>query len=105
MAEYKVNEEGVAHLRKMASKLEASIDEVTQTIRNANSIIEDYGDTLGPQGMTTLKSAIDGIAATISGSFDSINEVVVKLSEIADDYEEEINNDPFAGIGQRVKSR
>ena len=105
MAKYKVNEEGVASLREMASKLEASTDEVVQAVRNANSILEEYGDTLGPQGMTTLKSAVDGIASTIKGSFDSIDEVVVKLNDIADDYEEEIENDPYASIGQRVRAR
>lgn len=102
---YAVNEEGVASLREMASKLEASTDELTQSLQSINSVMDEYGDTIGPQGTTTLKSAVDGITSTIRGSFDSINEVVVKLSDIADDYEEEINNDPFDSIGQRVRSR
>ena len=89
----------------MASKLEASTDELTQSLQSINSVMDEYGDTIGPQGTTTLKSAVDGITSTIRGSFDSINEVVVKLSDIADDYEEEINNDPFDSIGQRVRSR
>ena len=102
---YAVNEDGVASLREMASKLEASTDELTQSLQSINSVMDEYGDTIGPQGTTTLKSAVDGITSTIRGSFDSINEVVVKLSDIADDYEEEINNDPFDSIGQRVRSR
>ena len=30
---------------------------------------------------------------------------IVKLNDIADDYEEEIENDPYASIGQRVRAR
>lgn len=102
---YAVNEEGVASLREMASKLEASTDELTHSLQSINSLMDEYGYTIGPQGTTTLRSAVDGITSVINGSFDSINDVVVKLSDIADDYEEEINNDPFASIGQRVRTR
>ncbi len=108
MSKYAVNEQGVAALNTMATALENSVDVIAKRVGDVNKLIDEYGNTLGPQGTTTLKSAMDGISATISTSFDSVYEVSAKLTDIADDYQEEIDNDPFSGIDggpQRVRRR
>lgn len=106
--QYKVTEEGVEALNTMAALLENSVEIIVRRVGDVNNLIEEYGNTLGPQGTTTLKSAMDGIAATIVNSSESVTEVSAKLTDIADDYQEEIDNDPFSGIDggpQRVRRR
>jgi len=98
---YKVNEEGVAALRTMAGEITNAIECIVGETKNAKTFVDGYRNTLGPHA-ETINSALDGIASCIKASTDSALEVSFKLHEIANDYQEEIDDDPYVRtIGAR----
>lgn len=98
MSKYKANEEGIAALRDMSSKLEDArdgIEKSTNTIRNTS---ESYNETLGPH-KASLDEVLESILYELKKSGESIETVQETLEDIADGYQDIVDNDPFKRSG------
>lgn len=92
MAKYAVNEEGIAAMRTVGSQTLEAMNCLYQESSKIISLSDNHSDLLGPH-KSSLNSAVLEILTELKAAAAPINEITETLNDIADSYEEIINND------------
>ncbi len=92
MAIYAVNENGVNALRELARHIYGSSEHLRIACDDVETAMDDYPDTLGPHA-SELAKAIEFLRITIIESSKPCDEISSLLLELAEDYEDIIEND------------
>ena len=91
-----VNNEGVAALKKMSSDLTQALEDIENASKELSSIATDQNG-LGVH-VNTINDLLDQIEQALKDAKDPVNTLSSKLLEVADGYQEMIDNDPYAGL-------
>ena len=89
---YAANENGVQALRAMSNALYAAVNEIANHTARIINVSDEYCDTIGPH-KTSLDQAIEEISDCIRRSGEPANDIAERLSEVAEGYQEVIDND------------
>jgi len=92
------NEPGVASLKKFASDLRESGENIRNEVRNLQNVVDQYQAKLGPHA-DSIKNCIEVIQGEVNKSIEPTNSLAESLDSLANDYQEFIDDDIFAGIG------
>ncbi len=98
MAQYAVNEQGVQALRNLSKELTDAVEQIETLTNNLASTADEYNDTLGPH-KASLDEVLEEIREAEKSATDPAKSVAETLDEIADDYEEIIENDGIKNSG------
>ena len=101
--QYKVDEEGVAALRTMAEAISEVTDIVSLLISSVQSDANSRSDTLGPH-KASLDRALEEIKESIVQASQPVSEVSESLNDVADAYEEVIENDRIKYFGNQSRT-
>ncbi len=94
---YAANNEGVAALRKMASAVTESLEELDGLTNTMKSTADGIAD-VGPHKASILE-ALEQISQSVKKASEPAESVAERLEDVADGYEEVIGSDPYGGIG------
>lgn len=89
---YSVNEEGVQALKSLSNALDSSIESIVNCSSQIRTVSDEYSDTIGPH-KSSLDQSIENIIEYISQSADPANDIAERLCEVAEGYQEIIDND------------
>lgn len=93
---YGVNEEGIEALNTMASAITESVEQLEGYTTTVQSAADEYEDTLGPH-KASLDEALTAITESVKQAADPASSVAEKLVEVAEGYQEIIENDRIKG--------
>lgn len=94
MSAYACNPEGVKLLNAMSTSLVNALDEIGNSTTNVRSVAEDNSGYLGPH-VQSFFNALTDIEATLKKASIPAKEVSNKLINVANKYQDVIDNDPF----------
>ena len=97
MAKYACSEEVVQQLNQAANKITEGVEMVKAETGTMRSVADDYNEAIGPH-KAKLSSALDAIAGAVELAADPAISIADKLLAVAKEYEETINDDPFASL-------
>ena len=89
---YAVSDEGVAALQMLSNSITGAIGDIFQFTANVQSAMDEHSDTIGPH-RTSLNAAIMDIYQSIRTSVEPANSLSEMLKEVAEAYQEIIDND------------
>lgn len=92
MARYAPNESGINALRSMSAAIHDAIEQIQTRTADIQSAADEYSDTLGPH-KESLDGALDYIRESVKQASDPANSVAEVLNEVAEAYQEIIEND------------
>lgn len=93
---YAVNEEGVSALRTAASEITEAVDQLKNLTSGIQNTADENPDGLGPH-KASLVSALENIKEQLNRASEPADSVAETLEEVAEGYQEIIDNDRFAG--------
>jgi len=96
---YAVNQEGIDALRTMATAISESAESLNELVNGLRSSAEDYESTLGPH-VDSMYEALDDIGNILKKATEPVDSISSKLNDVAEGYEEVIENDRFANLGK-----
>lgn len=96
MSVYAANENGVQALKTMSNALYTAVEEIANHTTHIISITDEYCDTIGPH-KSSLDQALEEISDCIRRSGEPANDIAERLCEVAEGYQEVIDNDRFNG--------
>lgn len=99
MSKYAVNEPGAAALRSMASAIDEAVEQLVSLISGIQSTADEYDDSLGPH-KASLDDVLEEISESLKQATDPANAVSEKLNDLADEYQEIIENNRIKGSGK-----
>ena len=89
---YSVNEEGIQALKSLSNALYSAIEDIASHSSQIRSFSDEYSDTIGPH-KSSLDQSAESIIECIRQSADPANDVAERLCEVAEGYQEVIDND------------
>ena len=93
-----VSDEGVELLNSWASSISEAIEKINSLTGSLSSCIEEHPDTLGPH-RASLANVIEEIEENTKSATAPANDIAEILVEIADGYQDIIDDDNLAGAG------
>lgn len=97
MARYKCDLEGIGALRKLAADIRENIETIEEETKQQKNVISEYVEVLGPHHQS-LVSTIYEIQIAIRGGISPAVEMADMLMDVAQGYEDIINDNPFASL-------
>ena len=89
---YSVNEEGVQALKTLSNAIFSAIESITSHSSQIRSLSDEYSDTIGPH-KSSLDQSVENIIECIHQSAEPANDIAERLCEVAEGYQEVIDND------------
>lgn len=89
---YAVNEPGVLALKTMSAAIFDSVDQINSLTSALDSCAGEHSDTLGPH-KASIDEVIEEIHSITKQATEPVNSISEILNEIADSYQEIIDND------------
>lgn len=93
---YAVNEQGIQAMNKMASSVTEAVEEMRGLTAKVRSEAEGHQNSLGPH-KKSLDTALSEIEQDLRQASEPAKGVAEKLTEVAEAYEEIIDNDRIKG--------
>lgn len=100
---YAVNEQGVAALKRMATVLSNVGEHICDAIGIVKDVADEHDGMLGPH-KSSLDDVIENIQITLQKSTTSMEAMSELLEEIAEGYQEIIDDNAFAGLAGGAQS-
>lgn len=97
MSIIQVNEQGVETLKKASTEIKSASDELSAKTDSLKSSLEQYSGSLG-EHYDSLIRTIETIQQVIKRSAEPVDVLSMKLAELADKYQDWIDDDPFKGL-------
>ena len=95
---YKADQEGVLALKTMSAAIFSSTEQLLGLTGALQTCVDSHRGYLGPHEKS-LEDVIESIETTVKKSTGPINEISEMLNDIADAYQEIVDDDQFAGMG------
>ena len=95
---YAVNEEGIHALNTMASAISDSVETLRSLVSTVQSTADEHNEALGPH-KGSLDQVLEDINNAIQQASEPANSISETLIDVADGYQEVIDNDRFASSG------
>lgn len=95
---YKADQEGVLALKTMSAAIFSSTEQILGLTTALSTCLDSHRGYLGPHE-SSLEAVVENIETTVKTSTGPINEISEMLNDIADGYQEIIDDNPFAGAG------
>jgi len=92
MAKYAVNPEGIQAMQTMANAILNAVSEIESATSVVRRVADENPDSLGPH-KDSLDAALEDIEAAIKNSTDPASDVAERLEEVAEGYQDVIDND------------
>ena len=97
MPKIAITQEGVSALRKLANDLSENVEIIKKSTNELQNIYEENAAYLAPHA-DSLGQVIEDVKQTSAKAAEPVDGLAEKVLDLADDYEEFINDDPFIGI-------
>lgn len=96
---YKVNEEGVAALQALSQKLPECAEAIKSAAEAMRSAFDDNRQGLGPHD-TSIENILEEIKEANDAAADPVEELSEKIGDVAEGYQDIIDNDRYGGSGK-----
>lgn len=96
MSIFQPNPEGIEALRNLSSGLEENLDRIKSAADSLRSSVDGQAG-LGPH-TDSISDIIDSINTAILHAQDPVHDLCSRVNEVADAYQDVVDNDPFSGI-------
>jgi len=98
MSTYTVSPEGVSALNKAAEDINSAIEDLPSESDKLAGEVQDYSGRIGPHE-SSITNVLESIGQTIKKGADSAGNVAAVLKDVADTYQEIIDEDLYSGLG------
>lgn len=95
---YAVNDEGVAALKGLAAKIEEGKEIIKAAAKALSSAADEHSNTLGPH-QASIVNILEEIQAAEEAAAGPVESIAEKLNDIAEAYQDVIDNDRFSHSG------
>jgi len=97
MGKVAISEQGVSALKKLAQDLTESVESIKKSTNELQNVYEENRAYLAPHA-DSLGQVIEDVKQTASDAAEPVNGLSEKVLDLAAEYEDFINDDPFQGI-------
>lgn len=95
---FSVNPESVQALKNYATKIEEGAEQIKNETDTMSNITDQYSGKIGPHA-DQIKSALDTIKGAVLQGMVPAHEISEKLNDVADAYQEVIDQNYYGGTG------
>lgn len=95
---YAVNPEGVQALRTLSRQIVEGAETINSAADALSTAADEHSDALGPH-QSSIAGILEEIRAAEAAAAEPVESVSEKLNDVAEGYQEVIDNDRYSGVG------
>lgn len=95
---YAVNPEGVQALRTLSREIVDGAATIKSAADTLSTAADEHDGKLGPH-QSSITSILEEIRAAEAAAAEPVESVSEKLNDVAEGYQDAIDNDPYSSVG------